>query len=410
MSDSPLIPNNVKAVQKKNSTVMLGAIFLMATSAIGPGFLTQTSVFTEKFLANFAFAILASIIIDIGAQVNIWRIIAVSRKRGQDVANMVFPGLGSVIAILIVLGGLAFNIGNVAGAGLGLNVLFGVTPQVGALISAVFAIIVFSMKEAGKAMDLIAQILGGVMILMVGYVMLSTDPPVTKALVSSVFPEDYGVMFLPMITLIGGTVGGYITFAGGHRLLDAGISGEENLPYVNKASTIGIIVTGVMRVLLFLAVLGVVVAGNKLDPANPPASVFQIALGDYGYKFFGIVLWSAAITSVIGAAYTSVSFLRSFHTFFEKYNNYIIMAFILFSTLVFAIVGKPVKILVLVGSLNGLILPLTLGSMLLAARNKKIVGETYRHPTWMIVFGIIAVLITAYAGWVSLQGMAGLWK
>ncbi|MFT9487421.1 MAG: NRAMP family divalent metal transporter [Tepidibacillus sp.] len=409
MSNGPLLPNTSTG-SKKNISVILGAIFIMATSAIGPGFLTQTAVFTEKFMANFAFAILASIIIDIGAQVNIWRIIAVSRKRGQDVANMVLPGLGSLIAILIVIGGLAFNIGNVAGAGLGLNVIFGVSPTTGAIISAIFAIIVFSLKEAGKAMDIIAQILGGIMILMVGYVMFISNPPVGDALVKSIFPDDYSILFLPMITLIGGTVGGYITFAGGHRLLDAGITGEKNLPYINRASIYGILVTGLMRILLFLAVLGVVYAGNKLDPSNPPASVFQIALGDYGYKFFGIVLWSAAITSVIGAAYTSVSFLRSFHVLFDKYTNFIIMGFIIFSTLVFVLVGKPITILVIVGSLNGLILPLTLGSILVASRNKKIVGETYRHPTWMIIFGVIAVLITSYIGWVSLQGIAELWK
>ena len=45
--------------------------FLMATSAIGPAFLTQTAVFTAQFYASFAFAILISIIIDIGAQINI---------------------------------------------------------------------------------------------------------------------------------------------------------------------------------------------------------------------------------------------------------------------------------------------------------------------------------------------------
>ncbi len=78
--------------------LLFGAIFLMATSSIGPAFLTQTSVFTEQFLASFAFAILASIIIDIGAQLNIWRILSVSGKRGQDVANQVFPGLGYLIA------------------------------------------------------------------------------------------------------------------------------------------------------------------------------------------------------------------------------------------------------------------------------------------------------------------------
>src|SRR4051812_6843966 len=108
----PVIIKQTGTTSKTNWSVLLGAAFIMATSAIGPGFLTQTAVFTEKFRADFAFAILASIIIDIGAQMNVWRVITMSKMRGQDVANQVLPGLGHFIAFLIVLGGLAFNIGN----------------------------------------------------------------------------------------------------------------------------------------------------------------------------------------------------------------------------------------------------------------------------------------------------------
>ena len=57
---------------------------------------------------------------------------------------------------------------------------------------------------------------------------------------------------MSIITLVGGSVGGYITFAGGHRLLDAGISGEENLDQVNRSSLMGIGITSLMRILLFL--------------------------------------------------------------------------------------------------------------------------------------------------------------
>lgn len=396
-------------VSKVHKRLIWGAIFLMATSSIGPAFLTQTTVFTEEHLANFAFAILASVIIDVGAQLNIWRILIVSGKRGQDVANMVLPGLGTAIAIFIVIGGLAFNIGNVAGGGLGMNVLFGVSTTTGAVISGVLAIIVFLFKNSNKIMDVIALTLGVVMLLMVGYVMLTTNPPVAEAAMKSIFPDDMNALIFPTITLIGGTVGGYITFAGGHRLLDAGVKGKENLSVATKASSYGILTTGVMRLLLFLAVLGVVSAGYKLDQSNPAASVFQIALGDVGYKIFGIVLASAALTSIIGSAYTSVSFMSSFHKNIQKYNNHITIGFILFSTVFFAFVGEPVKILVIVGSLNGLVLPLTLGAILLASRNKKIIGD-YRHPTWMIVFGVLAVAITLVAGWLSLQGIADLWN
>ena len=38
--------------KKKRRNAMIGATFLMATSAVGPGFLTQTAVFTEQLLAS----------------------------------------------------------------------------------------------------------------------------------------------------------------------------------------------------------------------------------------------------------------------------------------------------------------------------------------------------------------------
>lgn len=111
--------------QKNRRNALIGAAFLMATSAIGPGFLTQTATFTQALAASFGFVILLSILLDIGAQLNIWRIVAVSEKQAQDIANQVLPGAGYFLAVLIVMGGLAFNIGNVGGAGLGLNLLTG---------------------------------------------------------------------------------------------------------------------------------------------------------------------------------------------------------------------------------------------------------------------------------------------
>src|SRR5690625_815501 len=126
--------------KKVGKNVLLGAAFLMATSSVGPGFLTQTTVFTQQLAASFAFVILISLLLDVFTQINIWRIIVVSGLRGQEIANKVLPGLGVVLAVLIVFGGIAFNIGNVAGAGLGLNAMLGVNPVTGAIISAAFAI------------------------------------------------------------------------------------------------------------------------------------------------------------------------------------------------------------------------------------------------------------------------------
>lgn len=334
---------NAKKMKNTNASVLLGAAFLMATSAIGPGFLTQTTVFTETLLASFGFVILISVIIDIGAQTNIWRIIAVSGKRAQDIANDVLPGLGYFLALLVVMGGLAFNIGNIGGAGLGTNVLFGIDPKVGAVLSGLLAIGIFVVKEAGRAMDRFAQILGFVMIALTVYVMITAQPPVGEAIAKTFVPDTIDIFAI--VTLVGGTVGGYITFAGGHRLIDAGLTGRAALPEVTRSSIYAIGIASFMRIILFLAVLGVVSQGLSLDPANPPASVFQLAAGNVGYKIFGVVMWAAAVTSVVGAAYTSVSFIRSFSPVLEKYNRLLIISFIVISTSVFVIIGQPVLVL-----------------------------------------------------------------
>lgn len=380
-------------LKNTNRSVLLGAAFLMATSAIGPGFLTQTTVFTEQLMASFGFVILISIIIDLGAQLNIWRIIAVSEKRAQDIANDVLPGLGYFLAILIVMGGLAFNIGNIAGAGLGTNVLFGISAQTGAILSGILAIGIFMVREASKAMDKFAQVLGFLMIALTVYVMFTASPPVGEAVAKTFVPDKIDI--LAIVTLVGGTVGGYITFAGGHRLIDAGIKGKESLPEVTRSSIFAIGIASIMRIFLFLAVLGVVSQGLKLDPSNPPASVFQLAAGNFGYKIFGIVMWAAAVTSVVGAAYTSVSFIRTFHPLLEKHHQKIIVAFIAISTIVFVFVGRPVSILIFVGSVNGMILPIALGVMLIAAYKTKIVGD-YKHPLWMTIFGVLIVIAMSW--------------
>lgn len=397
-------------LQRKHSkgetvSILLGAAFLMATSAIGPGFITQTTVFTERLKAAFAFAIVVSVLVDIVVQLNVWRILAVSGLRGQDVANRVLPGLGYFLAFAVALGGLAFNIGNVGGAALGFNVMLGMDQNTGAIVSAVIAIAIFLWRDLGRAMDRFTQVLGLVMLAMIAYVVVRTSPPAAESVREIVKPSV--INWTTILTLVGGTVGGYITFSGAHRIIDAGIVGTENLGRINRGSLNGILITGIMRFLLFMAVLGVVVTGVKLDPSNPAADAFRIAAGEVGYRIFGIILWSAAITSVVGCSYTSVSFLRTLFGFVERYYRYWIIGFILASTMVLTQVGRPVTLLVLAGSLNGMILPLSLASMLLAVHRRDIMGE-YRHPVWLTVLGWVMVAFTAWMAWGALQGLVKL--
>lgn len=386
---------------------LVGAVFLMATSSIGPGFLTQTSVFTVQLGAAFAFAILLSILVDIAIQLNVWRILGVSGLRANELANALLPGLGWVLAALVAVGGLVFNIGNIAGTGLGLNALAGLDPKIGGAISAAIAIFVFLSKRAGVALDRIVAALGAIMILLMLYVTIVSQPPLGEALKQTVVPEQ--VDFLVITTLIGGTVGGYITFAGVHRLIDSGHTGPENARYLANSSIMGIIVTGIMRVLLFLAVLGVVATGVTLSQDNTAADAFYQAAGEFGLRAFGLVLWAAGLSSVIGASFTSVSFLTK-QGFDEQKRSWLTVGFILISAVIYLFLGAaPQTLLIFAGAFNGLILPLGFAIVLWAGWRRKDLLRGYHHPTWLLLLGAVVLVLTIYMGARSLSGLAALW-
>lgn len=396
--------------KKKSGGVLLGAAFLMATSAIGPGFLTQTAQFTGTLGGSFGFVILVSIILAAIVQLNVWRVLCVSGMRGQDVANKVLPGLGYVVSFLIVAGGLVFNIGNVGGGALGFNTLLGIPQSVGYFLAGGVAIVVFLLKNAMKAMDTLTKVLGGIMIVVIFVVIVIVRPPLGTALRETFLPQaSMSDIFPAVLTLLGGTVGGYITFAGAHRLIDAGITKKENLGEITKSSVMGIGIATIVRVFLFLAVLGVVAGGAvTLDSSNPAADAFRRGAGEIGYRFFGLVLLAAAITSIVGCAYTSVSFLKTFHPAIEKNEKWFIVGFIALCTVVMAFIGQPAALLVLAGALNGLILPITLGVCLIASQKRTIMGTDYRHPLWLLILGIVVVIAAAYLGITSLSSLGQL--
>ena len=379
----------------------------MATSAIGPGFITQTATFTAQLGASFAFAILISILIDFAVQMNIWRMITVSGKRAGALANSAVPYSGHVLAVLIVIGGLAFNIGNIAGGGLGLNTLLGIDPKLGGVLTGLLAIGIFLFKKAGRVVDIVVLVLGIGMILLTLFVAITAQPPIGDALRQTVCPDQ--ISFATITTIVGGTVGGYITYAGAHRYLDSDMSGPSAVNHVHRASFNGILITGIMRYVLFLAILGVVASGVTLDitsqTANPAGHAFGAVLGEAGIRIFGAIFWAAALSSVIGAAYTSATFLSTFskHLTDGWGLRLATVAFIAVSLIVYVIIDTaPAAILVFVGGFNGLILPIGLTIFMYIGwfRSKDVLGG-YRYPKWLLVIGTLATLLSFYMGAVS---------
>jgi len=389
-------------------SALLAAVFMMATSSVGPGFLTQTTTFTVQMGASFAFAILVSVLIDCIVQLNVWRTIALTRRRAADIANAAIPGSGFVLAVLVIFGGLAFNVGNVAGAGLGLNAMIGLDPQTGAALSAVFAIVLFALHKLSRTLDRVIIALGLLMIGMTLYVAFVSQPPIGQALMQTVWPER--ISFAATVTIIGGTVGGYITYAGAHRLLDHGVTGKENLPSVTRGALGGILVTGLMRYVLFLAIFGVVASGAVITlsgaGANPAAQVFGHAAGQAGLRLFGLVLWAASITSVIGAAYTSITFVDVFKKggMTPASQRMATAVFILIGLLAYLALGKtPTALLVFAGGFNGLILPLGLTIFVYIGWRRTDLMQGHSYSRVFLCVSAAVCLLTWYMGIASVK-------
>ncbi len=113
-------------------------------------------------------------------------------------------------------------------------------------------------------------------------------------------------------------------------------------------------------------------------------------------------MWCAAITSVIGASYTSVSFFRTLHPAIEKNQKLITTIFILISSVIYILIEQPVTLLVLAGAVNGLVLPFALAVMLIAVVRNKLLNN-YKHPFVLTIIGWIVVVIMTWFGWITIQ-------
>ncbi|MGL5937489.1 MAG: divalent metal cation transporter [Phocaeicola sp.] len=157
-----------------------------------------------------------------------------------------------------------------------------------------------------------------------------------------------------------------------------------------------------MRILLFLAVLGVVSKGFVLDKEDPASSAFQYGAGMIGKRIYGFVLLSVSVTSLIGAAYTTTSFLKTLFSAVKNNERLFIVGNILLSTALMFFIGKPIRVLILAGTLNAFILPIALSIILIASNKRSIVGD-YKHSKVLTYLGWVVVLLMGYAAVTSLQ-------
>lgn len=146
-----------------------------------------------------------------------------------------------------------------------------------------------------------------------------------------------------------------------------------------------------------------------LSETNTAADAFHVAAGGIGLRIFGIVLWSAGLTSVIGASYTSISFVTRTRTP-ERTRSVATIVFILVCAIAYGVLNKaPQALLIFAGAFNGIILPIGFTVVLIVTIWRRDLLRGYAFPRWLRIAGIAAWVITLFLGYAALSQMPALW-
>jgi Mn2+/Fe2+ NRAMP family transporter len=114
---------------------------------------------------------------------------------------------------------------------------------------------------------------------------------------------------------------------------------------------------------------------------------------------------------VIGASYTSVSFLTSATGVSQVRRNWLVIAFIVVSTIIFMLVGEaPAELLVFAGAFNGILLPVGVGVMLYVAWRRRDLLHGYRYPAWLLLIGVLAWMLCLYLAYAAIEPVGDLFS
>lgn len=387
----------------------LGAALVTATTQVGPGFTTQSALFGAQLLGAFFICVIVALFLDILTQANVYRIVCHTGKHGQEIAAAIHPAVGYGLTTIVVFGVCVFQFSNVSGTGLGMSALFGTIAEVSTVLCGLIAMAVFLSRSANKIINILAQVLGAVLILMALVLVFIAQPPL-KEIPVQMAQADVSSLLLPTITILGSVCGGYGAYIGSHRLLDSGVSGSENYYLYKRTQALGTTTVYVLRVLLVLVTFGAVMHGASIDMSNPAPSSYQAVAGMFGYRLYGAVILAAGTTTILGAAAIFLSFTKTYFRWIQEHERLTSIIFIGICTIVDVFLGQPVNLVVAAGSINTLVLPFTMLVMLIASHSKRIMGEDYKHPVWMTAGAAAVFVLSAYLSTKNLPNLLALFQ
>jgi len=369
--------------RSKISSVILWSV--ISAAFIGPGTVTTAvsagSQFQLQLLWAVVFATIACIVLQ---EVSARFTIATGLSLGSAIEKKFGEQRGFWIKWLVggsvVMGCAAYEAGNILGGTAGLLLLFEGNGKVYTVLLALVAAWVLWSGQ-GKWISTIMTVLVGMMGVAFLLLALNGNFTFSEFIFSSVVPSIPEGSALLTLGLVGTTIVPYNLFLG------SGISKGQTIPLMRIGLTISVLIGGLITVWILMA--GTLV-GN-FSSFSELASEFQQKIGMIGVYALGIGLFAAGFSSAITSPYAASVIATSVFGAEKKNTVRLVWGIVLLIGFVFGISGvKPIPVILTVQALNGLILPLITGFLILIVNNRNLIPENARHAGW---YNVILLLI-----------------
>ncbi|WP_047414743.1 Nramp family divalent metal transporter [Cellulophaga sp. Hel_I_12] len=377
----------------------LGPGVLVAAAFIGPGTVTACTLAGAKFGYALLWAMLLSILATVVLQEMAARLGIISQQGLADVikSELKTPWIKyAIIAIIlgaIVIGNAAYEGGNIGGATLGLEAIFGI--EYTKFYPFSIGIIAFALLYFGNYKVLETALVSLVILMSVSFLITAiiTKPDIGAIFQGLFVPSVPEQSILTIMALVGTTVVPYNLFL--HASLVSEKWTTSDLKPARWDTLVSITLGGLVS-------MGIMVAATTI-PNKDISSVLDLAKGLeplYGSaaKYcIGIGLFAAGITSAITAPLAAAYVVNScfgWKATLADWRFKLVWMLIIGLGVFFLSFGiKPIEIIKFAQIANGILLPI-IAIFLLWVVNRKSVLGTYKNNVIQNSVGILIIIIT----------------
>jgi Mn2+/Fe2+ NRAMP family transporter len=369
--------------RSKISSVILWSV--ISAAFIGPGTVTTAvsagSQFQLQLLWAVVFATIACIVLqEVSARITIASGLSLGRAIEKKFGEQRGFWIKWLVGGSVVMGCAAYEAGNILGGTAGLLLLFEGNGKIYTILLAFVAAWVLWSGQ-GKWISTIMTVLVGMMGIAFLALALNGNFTLSELIFSSVVPSIPEGSALLTLGLVGTTIVPYNLFLG------SGISKGQTIPLMRIGLTISVLIGGLITIWILMA--GTLV-GN-FTSFSELASEFQQKIGMVGVYALGIGLFAAGFSSAITSPYAASIIASSVFGAEKKNTVRLVWGAVLLIGFIFGISGvKPIPVILTVQALNGLILPLITGFLILIVNDRNLIPENARHAGW---YNVILLLI-----------------